>query len=168
MVAETDHTLSEFRIRELKRNEMTYCCFDTKIRQQPPSSSRLEEEEEEKEEKEEGEDWDEVWIVCLSFLDASSHLYKRVCPSVHPSVRRHPPPSLPLSPPLSPGEIVLFLLLLLETRRPWGLLTNFRIKATIGRFVSYRFSYPKLCSPVASVQMRNFQILIYKGNNIIE
>ena len=28
-----------------------------------------------------------IWLNCLPFLDASSHLYKRVCPSVGPSIR---------------------------------------------------------------------------------
>merc|ERR1712240_966519 len=36
-------------------------------------------------------------LPCISFLDASSHLYMRVCPSVGPSVRPSVRPSVTLS-----------------------------------------------------------------------
>ena len=33
-------------------------------------------------------DWKSAEVVYIHFLDAFSHLYNRVCPSVHPSVCR--------------------------------------------------------------------------------
>ena len=45
--------------------------------------------------------WMDGWSVRNPFLDASSHLYKRVCPSVGPSVRPSVGPSVRWSVPLS-------------------------------------------------------------------
>ena len=51
---------------------------------------------EELEEKEEDEEEEEAFFLFfLIFLDATTHLYKRLCPSVGPSVGRSVCPSVP-------------------------------------------------------------------------